>query len=483
MSARALLVALLFLAAAPGLRGQELVAHHGFPLAGSELVIVVEGFLPGAALRVDLSLAAGAPPPSLQRHLIEAFEATDLSPNGSRGSISAWGRADAQGTLTLRVPLIDPEDPGHLVALSFLDLETDASLDLRLLVQPPTVLLPVNGGLARVELLGGRHLYPDVPGPGELLGAAFSRDGLTFHGLFEGGRLQARSAQAWNGLLTSERLLDPAGERLARSNDGPAFVIARAEGSPFAPPGRLLPLDAGRSELQVDPLGQRVEGRRWAVTGDGLTAFVAEDDLLVREVDLLRWRARPPFAVGFNGDRAVVDLTLAGDVLLVASRRDHGQPGSLTAMHLDSGLVRPWPLGLDPARIVRLSADLSLVTAASGELFQLLERGVPGPVLSAGLSGDQLLDAVAVTDGALLLVKPLDGGQQLRLWSPERGLLSVASLTLPGTRLVSAGHDLALVLGAADGSVQRVIPSRGVVERVEDLLLRAGSPANPHQLP
>lgn len=480
MPARLLLVALTALAGlALPVRGQELVARHSFPLAGDELVMVVNGFAPGAAVGIDLDRERSTPPPSLERALVAAFGL----PVGPEGRLSFGGWADAGGALVLRVPLTDPGDPNHAVALQFHD-QAGRSVELALLVQPPTVLLPVSGGVARVELLGGHRLLPDVPLAAGLLGAALSPDGLSLHTLLEGGALGERSAYSWNGALLSERALDPSGERLARSlGGGPAFVIARAKGSPFAPPGRLVSLDSSREELQLDPLGQEVAGRRWAITSDGLTAFVAEDDLIVREIDLLSWRVRTPFSAGFNGDRAVADLALDEARLLVLSRRSGGQAGSLTTLAFGSGVARPWPLGIDPARLVVLDESLSLVVPAAGPLFQVVEHGMPTVVVPAGTSREALLDAAAVPGGALLLLADLDGGRRLVSWSPERGLepLSTTAPVPDALRLVSAGHDLVLLVGASDGHVSRVVPSRGVLEAVEGLDVLPG--AGHHLLP
>ncbi|RKY20948.1 MAG: hypothetical protein DRQ55_06060 [Planctomycetota bacterium] len=470
---------LLLAVALPRAQAQRLSAHHSFPLAGDELVLVVEGFGAGAPVQIDLEQALAAPP-SIQQGLESAFPVTL---DAATGRLTAIARADAQGAVVLRFALDDPDDPGLLVALSFHDMLSEAALELGLFVQPPTLLVPTLDGLARVELLGGRRLLPDVPSTAPLLGAAYSADGLTLSTLSAGGLLEERSTAAYTAPPLRSLAMDPSGERLARSPGGPAFVIARAGGSPFAPPGRLLSLRDGVGELTIDPLGREVAGRRWAVTGDGLTAFVAEDDLIVREIDLDGWRVRTPFTVGFNGDRVVADMALDQSRLSVLSRRWSGQPGSLTTLELGSGLVRPWALSVDPARLLVLDDQSSLVLPAEGAVFQLLEQGAPSSLVAAGAAGERLLDAAVVPDGVLLLIAGADGRRRLSAWSPQRGLSTLAlSAPVPqATRLVSAGHDLAVLLGAPDGAVYRVIPSRGVLEPVERLASLPES--TPHLLP
>jgi hypothetical protein len=462
---------------------QELSVHHTFPLAGSELVVVVEGFGAGALAQVDLEQARLAPP-SVQDGLAAAMDMELVPSAPGVFSVGLW--ADARGTITLRFPLDDPGDPMQLAALRFRDLGGGAHAELGLFVQPPTLLVPTADGLARVELLGGKPLLPNLPAERDLLGAAWSADGLSLHALHAGGLLLERSAVEPAASPVRTLTLDRTSEQLAGSEGGPAFVIARSDGSPFAPPGRLLAVeDGGFGELLIDPLGQAVNGRRWAVTPDGLSAFVAEDDLIVREIDLLSWRVLTPFTVGFNGDRSVADVALDPDRLLVLTRRPGGQPGSLTTLELGSGLIRPWPLGVDPARVVVLDEKTSLVVPAEGPSFQLLEQGVPSSLVATGGPGERLLDAThvgnGVDGGALLLVVGPDGTRRLVTWSPERGLSTLVANVPAGDRLVSAGHDLAVLLGAPDGSVYRVVPSRGAIEPIEGLVAAPGGA--PHLLP
>lgn len=477
----ALALVATLLGAMPGAAAQ-LALRHGFPLAGGELVVLVEGLTPEAGVRVDLALADAAPP-SLRQWLLEHLPLLPPDDLADLGRLSFLALADRSGVLLFEVPLADLDDAGRPVALAFHDDLAGASAELRLLVQPPTVLLPVADGLARVELLGGRRLLPDVPATGDLLGAALAADGLTLHALFDGGRLQQLSADDYRRGPLVERFVDPAGEWLARSPGGPAFIVARLAGRPFAPAGKLMAVDARRPDLFVDPLGQPVAGRGWAVTPDGLSAFVAEDDLIVREVDVLGWRVRAPFTAGFNGDRLVADMGLDDARLMVLTRPGTGQAGSLTSLDLRTGVVSPWPLGMDPRRLVSLGAGLSLVTPQTGALVQLVEGGVPAGLLAVGGADERLLDAAVVAGDVLLLVARPGAPPSLRLWSAERGLrlLATTGPVPAATTLVSAGGDLALLLGAPDGTVQRVVPSLGVLEAVEGLVVAPG--AGHHLLP
>src|SRR6185503_17915049 len=123
---------------------------------------------------------------------------------------------------------------------------------------------------------------------------------------------------------------------LAGGPAGAAFLLARPGGQPFPGAGNLLFPDEGA--LLLEPMAQTVGGRRVALAPDGLTAFVAEDDLVVREIDLLARVPRTLLPVGLAGDRAVADLLLDGRRLHVATRGAVGRPGSLTTLDLDTGL-------------------------------------------------------------------------------------------------------------------------------------------------
>lgn len=466
---RLLTLAALLAVLAGGAAAQSasgLAVHHGFPLAGSELPIVVEGFDAGLPVFVQVdSMERTAP--SLLRYLVGELGATP-------GSAVATIPADGRGVVSLRVPLVDPADAGRLIDLVFFQLDRDP-IGVELLVQPPMVLLPTADGLARLDLRDGRRLLPDLPGPG-LVGLALSADGRESWLLRPGGLLEHRAGEPWEAGVTTSRAFGPDSDGLARSQDaGPAFVVLRPRGEGFAPPGRLAFLD-GRDELVLEPLGQEVSGRRWAVTPDGLTAFVAEDDLLVREVDLLTGQARLPFTAGFNGDQQVADMVLADGRLAVLTRRGDGRPGALTIYDLATGWVSPFPLDSDPLRLAPVGDGRLLVVPASGARLTVVEDGVPARVDEPARPGLSLLDAAPVRDGALVLARDAEGAPALLAWTAAGGLRPQAvDGPLPGAlRLAGAGADLAVLLGAADGVPWTLVPSSGALTPVEGLVVPPG---------
>jgi len=341
------------------------------------------------------------------------------------------------------------------VVVEVRDEDRRTSGPIRLLVQPPMLVVSTEDGLARIDLRDGELLQPAIPGPGGLRGAAFSIDGVSGYVLREGGRLEMRSAERWGARPASVRQLDVLGEDLAHGpRTGPAFVVVRPAGEPFAPHGRLVFLDEAATELDVDPLGQEVAGRRWAITADGLTAFVAEDNLLVREVDLLSEQSRRQFVAGVPGDRRIVDMVVHEDRLLIATRRRDGGPGALTTLDLTTGHATPIPLSIDPARLAVLGDGTVLVVPESGPVFQALESAILSRVVVPAL---EVVDAAPVSSGALLLVRSADG-HGVVAWNQSEGLTALRLDDVPAARrLVAAGHGVALLLGAPDGSVRRVV--------------------------
>jgi len=460
----------------------ELLVHHSFPLAGGELALVLEGSSPGAAILIELEMAAQAPP-SVREYLASGVLG-EASPRGD--VLQVLGVADESGLLELSVPLDDPDDAGQIIALSFSVLGSAARAECTLLVQPPAVVLPTTVGWQRIDLRTGTVLQPALPGTTPVRGLALSADGMVGYVLREGGALEVRSAQAWDRRPTVVYRLDANGDALAHSTAaGPAFVIVRPdalglEGLP--PAGRLQFLDDRYNDLMIEPLGQPVSGRRWAVSNDGRTAFVAEDDLLVREIDLITGSAAMPFTAGFNGDQSVADMVLQGSRLLVLTRRAGGLPGALTVYDLSTGWVRPYPLAVDPLRLVLVDDELALVvpapvagTAAATDGAAVLaqnitltrvELGVPGVLDQPALPMAQILDAAPVAGGALVLATDLTGARVLLSWDPATGLrLQPTSASLGNAeRLAAAGLDLALVLGASDGLTRRVLLPNGTVE-------------------
>src|SRR5262245_3741259 len=118
---RALLTAALLPAAALA-QDAQVTIQHGFPLAGGELVLVVNGLAPGEDVALRLLDAVNAP-----ISLIEQLSAsTSTSPQfvmqpDPTVVASVW-RADARGRILLEVPLDDPGDADTSVQLEVLEL-------------------------------------------------------------------------------------------------------------------------------------------------------------------------------------------------------------------------------------------------------------------------------------------------------------------------------------------------------------------------
>jgi len=461
----------------------ELVVFHSFPLAGEELAVVVECPAPGAPLVIELEMADKAPP-SVQEHLASGI----YGEASSQGNIlTVVYPADDSGLFELRIPLDDPDDAGRLVALSFWAPGFAMRGEVSLLVQPPSVMVPTASGLQRIDLRDGTVVPPALPGTVPVRGLSFSADGRLGYVLRQGGALEVRSAEAWDRRPSVVYSLDPHGDSLAHGTaSGPAFVIVRPiepgfGGLPSA--GRVQFLDDRYDDLTLEPLGRPVAGRRWAVTDDGLTAFVAEDDLLVREIDLITGTARMPFTAGFNGDLTVADVALQGSRLLVLTRRAEGLPGALTVYDLSTGWVRPQPLTVDPLRIVVLDDEVALVVPARGGELTRVDQGVPGRIDRSPVPLADLLDAAPVQRGALVLARRADQSRLLLTWDDANGLRfqSVTASLQDSHRLVAAGLDVAVLLEATDGLPRRVQLPSGAVEVLSGVVAMPDEPF--HLLP
>ncbi|MCB9897419.1 MAG: hypothetical protein H6825_05400 [Planctomycetes bacterium] len=441
-------------------QGQDggLFARHSFPEAGGTLFVQVAGLAPDGSVVIQLDRPSEAPP-SLFSALVTLFDAPVTTPDGE--GMATWvGRADPLGLLSFGVALDDADDVGRMIGMRVEDASDGRSAEFRLLVQPPMLLLPAASGIVRIDLRDGSVLSPDLPGAGGLSDAALSADGLLGYVLRDDGRLEEWPASRWGSAPLAVTRFDPSSDDLARERDsGPRFVLVTPDGEPFAPAGRLLFVDDAAEPLQLSPMGQAVSGRRWAVTPDGQTAFVAEDDLIVREIDLVTGRDRRPMPVGAPGDHGVVDVLVHAGQLLVATRRLDGRAGTLTVFDLSSGQLRTELLASDPERLVPLDDDSVLVLPRSGTTLERLVRGVPEAVST--LDGE-LLDVAAVPGGALLLVARAETRDVLR-WDALLGA-SLLVADVPGaSRMVTGGHALAVLIGD-DGSLQRLIVDEARVE-------------------
>jgi hypothetical protein len=454
--------------------------RHGFPLAGETLLIVVGGLEPGEHVALELADAATAPPSVLAFLDAAPLDARRLEVAADYGGgvqTTVW-EADAAGRIALPIPLEHPEDAGRSLVLGVLrytGMQDSRSASLQLTVQPPQLLLPTADGVARIDLRDGRVLLPSIPGSSSVRGAAFSKDGVQAWLLRGNGALELRSAAHWDSATLAAFRADPGADTLGGSPlGGAAFLLSRGDGVPYAPAATLAFLDGTQEVLRLESMGQALAGRRAVLTPDGFSAWLAEDDLLVREVDLLERRPRGLFSAGKAGDIAITDMLLDGRRLLVATRAPNGAPGSLTVLELDSGRTSVQPLGIDPLRIVPLADGHALVLPAAGGAGQIVLAGAPG-LLSE--PGGPLLDAAPFLSGALLLRQGARG-PYLQGLDPETG--HVVPLTAPGelpavTRLVGEGGDVAILLGDPGGALHVYEAATGAVRPVPGVTVQPGS--------
>ena len=502
----ALALAGLLLAAvvAPAQTGADeafggLTLHHTAPRAGAPLTLVVQGGVPGEPVLLELFEPTLGPPSLLAYVYDEPLrrglgESTHLVPSED-ALVTRWF-ADERGLVVLKVDLDDPADADRPI---FLRARTDTALSerLHLHVHPPQLVIEAPGALQRIDLRDGRRLDPAIHGRGGLAGLALSADGVEGWLLREGGRLEVRNAARWNSLLRAPRESGGDTSGLASSLEGgPAFLLARPAGAPLPAGGRLTLLDETRASLGLGPMGQDVGGRRWAVTDDGLTAFLAEDDLLVREVDLLGHAVRGAFVAGMVGDEAITDMLVQDRTLVVATRRLPGRPGgTLTFLDLDTGTLSLADLDVTPRRLVALAgADAGggvdlLVVAGDERAVQRVTAGVPRPPTLAGPLDESgaapvWVDAAAVPGGALLLRADPRADDRADERADDRGGRALWSLDADGRlrelaspvpavdRIVTAGGDVALLLGDPTGAVHRVDLGTGTLARVEGVAAR-----------
>jgi len=449
---------------APAETRPPVAIHHSFPLAGETLALVIDGLDPDESVVLRLDQPETAPPSLLS----------------GLGAPTTLLKADEHGRIALAVPLDDPADADRAVSLAVLrnsvaGEELAATLSLR--VQPPTLVLVADQGLVRVDLRQGALLDPAIPGPGGLRGMALASTGTSGFLLRDGGLLEQRSAGAWDGLPLSIAALDAFSDTLAGSLlGGAAFVLSRPSGEPYTPSALLQFVDGAAEPLLLEPMGERLAGRRAVVSDDGLTAFVAEDDLLVREIDLVSRQPRGLLAAGLAGDRQITDLLLDGRRLLVATRGVAGRAGALTTVDLDTGRTTVAPLAVDPLRLVAIAAGVALVVPASGSAAQVLEAGVPSRLLDQ--PGTTLLD-VAAHDGAAILLRAGPAGTTLERAQPQSGRVAPLVLAAPVPaigRLAGRGEGVLVGLGDPDGAVWVLDPAQPALVPVPGVSARPGAP-------
>ncbi|MHC4844996.1 MAG: hypothetical protein ACYTCU_02430 [Planctomycetota bacterium] len=469
-----LIAALLVSVLAAGAVGQaaddRLWVQHSFPLAGEPLVMVVDGLDAGEEVLLVLEDAVEAPPSVVQYMNDDGAPQRLMSwPVNEPGSLTSVWQADRQGRLILTIPLTDIDDVDREVSLVVqrrLDTIVPRPVaELSLHVQAPTLVLPTTDGLARIDLAYGIERLPAIPDAGGLQGLGLSADGVLGYVLRDAGLLEVREARAWDGLPIDAIANAPETDTLAWSvGGGAAFLLSRPNGTPFTPAARMVFLDDERAPLLLEPMGTPVAGRRVAVTPDGLTAYLAEDDLIVREVDLASGTPTGLIAAGLAGDREITDMLLDGRRLLIATRGPLGRNGAITSWSLDTGRAQTTPLATDPLRLVPLGMDRVLVVPANGGIAQLVEQGLPGALIAA--PAGRWLDATGVPGGALMLAGLDDGTRRLERYELGSGALIPVATTPPTElprvdRLVSHGGELVVLLGDPSGAVHVLRPRTG----------------------
>ncbi|MGQ0553439.1 MAG: hypothetical protein ACT4PU_09490 [Planctomycetota bacterium] len=455
-----ILVAALTAAAATPLLAQStpraLTAQHSFPLAGGSLVVVFDGLEPRETVLVRLAQPTLAPPSVVE--VLQTLPSPQRSPRLPASPpgelLTAWV-ADELGRLSFLFVLDDLADAGREIDLALVGARRggqSAELSrVHLMVQAPTVIVPGADELLRVDLLSGAQLLPSIPGSGGLAGLAFSPDGLQVYVLRQDGRLEVRSAQSWDAAPLVEHLLAGEPDTLGASlHGGAAFVLSRPAGEPFAPGATLHFLDEAHEPLVLESMAQPVSGRRVALTADGLTAFVAEDDLLVREVDLLSGQPQALLLAGLAGDTDIVDLLLLERTLYIATQAAGGRNGALTIYDLDAGAARTLSLRISPQRLVALDDGLLLVVPTQGQRFEIVEGG---ETLRLHAAAGACLDAAPGPQGVLLLLRMRSGGG-ISLYDPaaDRETLLLRGLP-PAERLISHPQGRAVLLGDPSGAV------------------------------
>jgi len=453
-------LAVVLAAAAPAVAqrgGDGLRLHHTAPVAGRTLTLVIEGAEPGEPVIVYVTDATRAPS-SLVALMIEIGGPWEREPV-PYPALAASTPASPGGLVVLSFPLDDP-DPLRAVSVIAAQGGSESEL-LELEVQPPTALVPVEGGLARIDLRDGAPLRPWIDGDPVLLGAALSASGREALLLRDGGRLEQRDTTTWQALLRDVRLPDSV-DVLANEGTGPLVALARPLGRPYAAPGRLLVLDAAEpevvGEVVLESLAAPVDGRRVALDPQGSVAFVAEDELLVREVDLVAGERRLPFTAGAAGDRQIADMVLVGRHLFVLTRRADGLPGTLTVLDRDRG-VDVLTLPFDPARLVRVDEERGrvLVVPAGGPRALLVGPRLGTRPLGPPAAGASWRDAAVLGDGRVAVLASGAGGAgtaSLHLLDPAGGWTGeVHALAASPERVLTAGGEAALLLGDPAGAV------------------------------
>lgn len=462
------LAVLACLVALGGAAAAQISLQHGFPVAGDVLTLVVDGADPDG---VDLTLDAfPEAPPSI----VEAFAANETRRVDGTALVTTW-LPDAAGRVRFDVPLDHDGDAGAPIRLAASTPgRPDEAARIELMVVPPTVVVETSVGYERIDLRSGTCLAPPIPGGAELRGLAVSADGTETYALYADGRLETWSGQAWSPAPRDVAFLDPDSDGLAAApHGGVSFVLARSDARPFSPNGRLLFPEDGPASLILEPMGDDVSGRRWAIGGDGLVAFVAEDYLNVRQVDLLHRELGALFTAGRGGDFTIADLALDAERLYVVTRSVDARPGSLTTYDLRSGITDVVGLTTDPREVVVLDGGVALVVPEGDARIDVVVDGVLATAMTA--EGGAWLDATALPGASLLLRRDAAGRHALLRYDVASGVVATLADGLPPvTRVVTQsgaddGH--AILLGDPSGQVWSYDLEVGTTAPVADVVI------------
>src|SRR5262245_66290423 len=106
---RALLTAALLPAVALA-QDAQVTIQHGFPLAGGELVLVVDGLEPGEDVALRLVDAVNAPISVIEELSASTSTSQQFVMQPDPSVVASVWRADARGRILLEVALDDPSD-------------------------------------------------------------------------------------------------------------------------------------------------------------------------------------------------------------------------------------------------------------------------------------------------------------------------------------------------------------------------------------
>lgn len=450
--------------------GHRLEMHHSFPAWGDSLTLVVDGLSSADPATITLAEAVKAPP-----SLVAYLEQQSLASWSADGALVSWWRPDGGGQISLSVPLVHSEDAGKEIYLQVSALDGRVSDVVHLHVVPPILVVPTSEGLMRIDLRNGDIVNPPLGDETRLLGLGTSSTGTRTYALREKGRLESYETSQFGNAAPAIRQLDFNCTELAGAvGAGPAFALSHTESRETPRRGKVIFLQGEEEVLALESMGQAVTGRRWAVTPDGLTAFVAEDHQLVRVLHLASRAAVGLFTVGQIGDSEIADMVLDDGQLYVVTRSAGGRPGSLTVVGVETGEIKVTGLEIDPVRLVALGEQQTLIVpfaevSATGDVLESTNRlqwAQDGVVGRAIIATGAILDATHA-DGGVVVLQDVDGVRRVD-WVDGQGAIESLAGSLPRvSRLASAGLETVILLGDPEGNLWALDVDQGTVKKIE----------------